>query len=434
MKKYYLDIDLEKIEELKSLEIVNIKKIHRIKFKKFITDLYIRSDADDISKLSQSNMYEYFTSNFYRKLYKNQLPLENQIFNTISERLTIGNNIDKTVSQYLLHIDFKRYLENNSVNLVPYEVKKENTKNTLVNYITIDRKYLKNLINNLEKNQPLTDEDLKQILFFKIILKSLNKDTNKLKLVYNIKPAGRLYSQYSHIKKEIRNHLLNGYTEFDISTASFQWMYDTSLHIDNTKQYPLLKEFIQNKKEIRYKLADELNTTYEVIKGIITSIGFGAKTEESYYEFFDFEVLEVIKEPQNAIEKILYENDIPQSKWNDSVLIQNFVKEIKDCKKVVSKYFKEKYYNPKTKIFNLNNKKLQFKKQFNESRVLSFIYQYYESNFLLSMVDTYKKYTKNKDVFLLHDALYVKENIPIEVLENSKQNLEFKINWKLEKE
>ena len=94
----------------------------------------------------------------------------------------------------------------------------------------------------------------------------------------------------------------------------------------------------------RYKLADELNTTYEVIKGIITSIGFGAKTEESYYEFFDFEILEVVKEPLNAIEKILYENDIPQSKWNKSVLIQNFVKEIKDCKKVVSKYFKEKYY------------------------------------------------------------------------------------------
>ena len=102
--------------------------------------------------------------------------------------------------------------------------------------------------------------------------------------------------------------------------------------------------------------------------------------------------------------------------------------------KIVSDYHKKKYYNPKTKILNIKNKKLQFEKQYSPGKTLAFLYQMYESHFLIATTKTYKRYTKNKDFFMLHDALYCKLDIPIELLEQSKQTLEFKINWKLEKE
>jgi len=428
MKKYYLDIDLEELSNIGSLDI---KEIHKKKFKKYLTELYLRIDSHSIGKLSRNLMYQCFTSNYYKKLHSNPNSVEYNLFNTLTTRVHLGSNLTKTISQYKLNIDLDTYLDNNNTLLVPYEVKKS-TKKNIINYITIDKNHLIKTIEELSINP--SKEQKREILQYRILLASLNKDTNKLTLEYDIKPAGRLYNQYSHLKKEIRNNLLHGYIEYDISTASYQFLYDFAAQIKKDLEAPLIQEYLSNKKAIRYKLAKELDTSYEVIKEILTAMGFGAKDKESYFEYYDDEILEVIKEPLNAIEKILYENNIPQEKWNNSIEIQKFISEIKILKNLVAKYIKENYYNPKTKTLNINNKKKVFEKQFRSSQALSFLYQHYESNFLLSMVKTYKKYTKNKDYFMLHDALIVKKDIDIKILEASKQTLDFKINWKLERE
>jgi len=428
MKKYYLDINLE---ELSNIDNLDIKEIHKTKFKKYLTELYLRTDSNNIGKISRDLMYQCFSSNYYKNLQRNPKSVEYNLFNTLAPRIHKGSNLNKTISQYKLNIDLCTYLEDNNTPLVPYEVK-NSSKNHIVNYITIDKNHLIKTIEELSINP--TKKQKREIIQYKIILASLNKDTNKLALEYDIKPAGRLYNQYSYLKKDIRNNLLHKYIEYDISTASFQFLYDLAAQIQKDIKAPLILEYLSNKKAIRYKLAKELNTEYEVIKEIITALGFGAKDKESYFEYYDNEILEAIKKPLNAIEKILFENNISQELWNRSSEIQNFILEIKILRDLVSSYIKKNYYNPKTKTLNINNKKKVFKKQFRSSQALSFLYQHYESNFLLSMVETYKKYTKNKDYFMLHDALIVKEDIDIKILEASKQTLDFKINWKLERE
>jgi len=73
-------------------------------------------------------------------------------------------------------------------------------------------------------------------------------------------------------------------------------------------------------------------------------------------------------------------------------------------------------------------------KKFNSSQGLSFMYQSWESNFLLSMRDVYVRETQSTDYFLLHDGIYLKEDIDIDLLEKCTQNTEFIVDVVLEVE
>ena len=136
---------------------------------------------------------------------------------------------------------------------------------------------------------------------------------SKIRLDYDIKSAGRLYNQYSSMKKDTRNKILKGYHEYDISTASYQWLHDIATQIKDIK-IPTIKNYIDNKKEVRYKIAKELNTSYEVVKEIITALGFGAKADITDIELYDNQILEVKEFIPNAIQKILTKNNIDRLK------------------------------------------------------------------------------------------------------------------------
>ena len=436
--KYYYDIDISK---LTSYDITNMKQRDIDKYKKFITEIYIRQDKNNISYINQELRYNCFTRNFYRnidlditntKLNKYNT-IQNLLFNDLFKRVKTGNNIIKEPNQYKLNRDIDRYFKTYGIVLkedkeLYNQTSKKNDKSIFKTYITIDKNHLREKINNLD-----LDEHIKEISIYELIIKTLNK-SSKLNVNYKIIKSGRLYSPYSNLNKTIRKELLHGYTEYDVSTASYQWLYDVATQIDKNIKLPLLKNYITNKTEIRYKFAEELGTSYEVIKEIITSLGFGANSKVLDIELYNEELLEVVKVQFSAIENILSDNKINVDIWKNSKSMQNFILEVNQTMKIVSDYHKTKYYNSKTKIFTISKKTLKFEKRYSKSKVLGFLYQMYESNFLLSMRDAYIKETKNKDVFLLHDALFVLKDIDIKKLENAKQKLEFKINWKLERE
>jgi len=441
MKKYYLDIDTKTIEQLINIDtsLLHKQKHNIVKFKKYITELFRNRDYTGISNINHKTLDECFTSNYYKKYIHKYNKLESELFNNIGPLIERGNNIIKEISTYKLNNYIVNYIVNldiKDIKLISYEIKRK--EKYITNYIEIDRKNIEVIyldIENKIKGTKDKEERIqlkKDLIFYKIILLD-SKRNNKIQINYDVKSAGRLYSQYSNTRKDLRNILLKGYSEFDISTASYQWLYDTSTQIDNKIKLPTIKYYIENKKEVRYKLAQELDTSYEVIKEIITALGFGAKAEITDIEYYNDDTLEIETFTPNAIQKILIENNINIEKFQNSE-IQNFIEEVKLAMKVVSDYHKEKYYNSKTRTLNIKNKKLHFSKRYTPGKALAFIYQIYESTFLLSMRDTYKRETKDKNYFLLHDAIYTKEQIDITTLEQAKQTLEFKINWKLEKE
>lgn len=443
MKKYYLDIDTKIIEQLINLDITSLHKQEHniIKYKKYITELFNNIDHNRISSISHTTLDQCFTSNYYKKNIHKHNKLESKLFHTIGPLVTRGDNIIKEISTYKLNdyiVDYIVNLNVKDIKLIPYEVKRK--EKYITNYIEIDRKYIEELlldveiqINNTDKKDKKTRTQLKkELILYKIILIE-SKRTNKIRLDYDVKSAGRLYNQYSSIKKEFRNKILKDYNEYDISTASYQWLHDITIQIHNNIKLPTIKFYLLNKKKVRYRLAKELETSYEVIKEIITALGFGAKADITDIEIYNDDTLEIEAFTPNAIQKILIEHNINIEKFQNSE-IQNFIEETKQAMKTVSDYHKEKHYNSKTKILNIKNKKLHFNKKYTVGRALAFIYQIYESTFLLEMRDTYKRETKDKNYFLLHDAIYIKKEIDINLLEKSKQTLEFKINWKLEKE
>lgn len=456
MKKYYIDIDTKTIEQLINLDTSSLHKLEHniIKYKKYITELLNNIDIKTgISSINHIIIDQCFTSNYYKKnIHKEDNRIETILFNRIGYLVEQGSNTKKKISAYKLNNYIVNYIINldiEDIKIIPYEVKRK--QKYITHYIEIDRTYIQSLIQDIElqiKNIEIpenpyidldirTDEenkilDLKrEIINYRMILIE-SKRNNKIRLDYDVKSAGRLYNQYSSLKKDIRNNILKGYHEYDISTASYQWLHDSAIQIKDIK-IPTIKNYIDNKKKVRYKIAKELNTSYEVVKEIITALGFGAKADITDIELYNDETQELEAFIPNAIQKILTRNNIDIEKFQNSE-IQNFIEETKKAMKIVSQYHKEKYYNNKTKILNLKNKKLYFNKKYTHGKALAFIYQIYESKFLLSMRDTYKQYTKDNNYFLLHDAIYTKKEIDITTLEQSKQTLEFKINWKLEKE
>ena len=106
----------------------------------------------------------------------------------------------------------------------------------------------------------------------------------------------------------------------------------------------------------------------------------------------------------------------------------------------INNYLITNCYDKTTRTLTVNNRVLVFKNKdnklskYNEAKALAFFYQSWESDFLLSARDTYVNTTKDTNYFLLHDALFTKQDIDITLLENTKQSTDFTVKVILEKE
>lgn len=304
----------------------------------------------------------------------------------------------------------------------------------------------------------------------------LNSRREYLDVTYTIASSRRHYTFLGSLNKRIRSHILHGYTEYDLDNASANYLYQVYHQIKTEEDYnelKLIKYYLDNKKEFRLKVASTISgletpTEQDIsdAKQILTSLFFGSKGAKPK-DFLDVEEGDKYK---GAILNILITKERQENFYSENY-IKGFIGEVKVMMDVISTHIKKYYFNEKKIILKVNKRKyyfrkkrkiskkelkrinflekqlegklsmhyeriykqeleeLKYKREYSKNSAIAFLYQSWEANFMLGEVKIIKDEQKigNKNYFLLHDAVYLKEKIDKNLLMGAEQSGEFKV-------
>lgn len=304
------------------------------------------------------------------------------------------------------------------------------------------------------------------------------------KINYTQADSGRYYTMLGSLNKNIRNQILlgSGFTEYDLDLSAPSFLYQVYTQIKNFGDDNLdtIKYYIDNKVSFRQKVASIIAGTNSYndedlsdAKQILTSLFFGSRAikPKSYIQNGDTRrgaIINILKTTQK------------QQNFFDNHFIEKFTIEVKIMMKVIAKHLRDNFYDNDTKTLSVNNKSFEFKrkrkfntrkdkeildeiatlekqlnnkditrynknkilkelddiiyfKQWSANSALAFFYQSWESAFLEEEIEVVKKIQNsgNKNMFLLHDAIYLKEAIDKNLFINLEQTSNFKVNVKL---
>lgn len=214
---------------------------------------------------------------------------------------------------------------------------------------------------------------------------------------------GRMYLKginLQTVRKEVRHAALGKCKEYDLENSVFAWKYDTAKKISPNSKFPATLEYIDYKKAIRKKVADQvfgLGKDYGTIKQAITAIGFGASKTNSCW---------VTKEGswrQSSLREIIYSPE-KLNLFLENVWVREFMEEQQTMTKLI--YDNVKELSELQNIEELKNTNGQL----NRNKTISYLYQHAERNMMNRLIDICKNY---EVLLLCHDALYTKKPAPL---------------------
>lgn len=285
-------------------------------------------------------------------------------------------------------------------------------KNIFTEEIEIEALYILENINELFKpieeyvNKGVIEpnKELYELIRYKIVplrdfYNSIVENNHKLKITYGQTTSGRYYSighlSVHSLKKEVRNIILNGYNEYDISVSAPLLLSQIYKKITNEKVPSTIKDFIINKKRIREIFAEKYGVSLDKSKEFFTSLFFGSKLISNDFKFnsavtqsLGIDIVNSILSDKSSYEYLLY-------------------KDVTKLFDVISNHYK-KIDNRKVKGFN--NHTLELKK-WKKSSVVAHLYQSLESEVLDSMIKFYTTTTNDFNYVRVHDCLYTKVEI-----------------------
>ena len=109
--------------------------------------------------------------------------------------------------------------------------------------------------------------------------------------------------------------------EYDVQASVFTISSQMAKKRDSSIKTPLIDEYIEERSEIRKRLATELSATEDEIKRCFTAIGYGAKTENPYF---------------STLNEILWVRPRVDQFLNDP-FVNGFIGELKQCREVILK-------------------------------------------------------------------------------------------------
>ncbi len=360
-------------------------------------------------------------------------------------------------------------------------------KKYLMEYFGIQTKFYNRPIIELENDIYFANKTTNKILsetadFFKAKInfyEYINSRKKYYKVNYKRADSGRYYTFISTLNKNIRKHILYGFTEYDLENASVNYLYQVYIQIKTTDlpNLDLIKYYIENKTEFRNKVAQTI-TTNSIFndddladsKAILTSLFFGSRAIRPKI-FLDREN----KHLKNAILDILKTKE-RQENFYSELYIEKFIAQVKILMATISTHLKDNYFDIKNCILKINNQKYYFRKKrklnkneklevknidfklnakptraikrklvqeldkllysrkYSPNSAVAFLYQSWESDFLtnqIALLKDKKKIQGNKDFFLLHDAIYLKNGIDKSLFLETKQTGNFKVEVKI---
>ena len=107
--------------------------------------------------------------------------------------------------------------------------------------------------------------------------------------------------------------------EYDVQASVFTIASQMAKKRDASIKTPMIDKYIEERKEIRARIASELGASEDEIKRCFTAIGYGAKTENPYF---------------STLNEILWIRTRVDQFLNDS-FVQPFIQELKRCREII---------------------------------------------------------------------------------------------------
>jgi len=96
--------------------------------------------------------------------------------------------------------------------------------------------------------------------------------------------SGRIHGHglsLQRIPKEVRHAALGPCYRYDLKAASYALLTSLALQFDPTLKVAALTEYIRHRSAIRKRIASDIGVSVEWMKGIFTSLGFGAELRDN---------------------------------------------------------------------------------------------------------------------------------------------------------
>lgn len=202
--------------------------------------------------------------------------------------------------------------------------------------------------------------------------------------------------------KMLRHACLGNHYQYDLKTAVFairlmiaKDIFSKQSTYDWNDFFHTTKEYVENKDLIRSTLAEYIDNYHDpeqLIKTMMTAIGFGATTHSPTYD--GTAISDIIKN-QNTRENLF------KDEW-----LQSFIQDQKDLTDLITEY----YLNDRDFIESIKFlPDIKLRNRYNKKKVMSYIFQTIEYQIMDEVV---KLISDSNDVLLrVHDAIYTKRKI-----------------------
>lgn len=206
----------------------------------------------------------------------------------------VGNSISKRISRVCININFKKEIMDR-IQEVPVE---------------LDVAYLDTILEKANVRVPVDPNSLRSYIEHTTLsLPKCPAGEYRKKLEFNLKCAERLLAQveqdavgyyvceyweeissgriHGHglslqcISKEIRHAALGYCYQYDFKAASYALMTSMAMELDPSIKVAALKNYIVNRSTIRKRIATDVGISEEWMKGVFTSLGFGAELKDN---------------------------------------------------------------------------------------------------------------------------------------------------------
>ncbi len=201
--------------------------------------------------------------------------------------------------------------------------------------------------------------------------------------------SGRIHGHglsLQRIPKEARHAALGRCYRYDFKAASYALLTSFAKQIDPTLKTAALQEYIKNRSHIRKRIAKDIGVSEEWMKGIFTSIGFGAQLKDN---------------PHNSIRK-----NIGQEKYHKLLCNAEFMaikNQLDQVSVVILKELGKGDFELFGRTYTEINPKDGTKRTKNQK--LAWLYQCMESDALSMFVSMIPEDYKIK--LLVHDCVYL---------------------------
>ncbi len=293
---------------------------------------------------------------------------------------------------------------------------------TAYEQIVIDEKSLQNYYDRTRVKQAAdaaSGKDITKLASYLQIAQDLLQIQKVVGFIPHIKKVSQFGRTYyltalslQNIPKVVREAALGKCTSIDVSNSVFNWRATIVKEISPGIKIPYTLEYLDQKDYHRKRLVEKvfadssLNRSYclGIIKQAITSIGFGAKTEDAKY--YGSPALDNLFKPQGS--SVIQKKQL--NLFKKDPFMKSFIAEQKMIGDIIYKYFKDSFKGTKNLEYVSSNRGIE------KTKVLAWLYQQAETDQMQPVYDM----LGDKVLLKVHDGFYVKDLTKEETL-NFKQ-------------